>query len=500
MSVKIFFCYAHKDEAFLDKLKEHLTAYKRKGLIDIWYDRNIDAGTNWQYEIDRNLNEAHIILLLVSPNFIVSDYCNSIELKQALELHKKGKARVIPIILRRIDWSQEPFSNLLALPKDGKPITAWSNRNDAFSDVGVGIYKVVKQLTQAQAPDLPGTLDIEIRQLGQQLAPNRDFDLPAAPARMQSIQQSNKVRSFKSPFTVEKMSLLNHFTNYRKSIENVAICPNGQILVSGSIDHTIEIWNLQTGKLEHTLTSNVSPVESISISADGQTLVSGCKDGTINIWNPYSDKVVRTFTDRHSGPVLSLAISQDEQILVSGSADRTIKIWHLQTGRLLKTCRDHLDSVWSVAINPDGKTLVSGSADTTIKIWNLSTGKLLYTLTGHSGPVWSIAINPKGNALISGSADTTINKWNLSTYSGQLSYTFIGHSRSVMSVAISPNGRDLVSGSADNTIMVWNLSACGKSVQTLNGHWDAVTSVAISPDGKTLASGSRDMTIKLWGT
>ncbi len=102
MPIKIFCCYARKDEALLKKFKVHLKPLQQKGLIDVWYDRNISAGMEWEQEISSRLNEAQIILLLVSPDFLGSDYCYSIEMRRALERHERGEARVIPIIEMRI--------------------------------------------------------------------------------------------------------------------------------------------------------------------------------------------------------------------------------------------------------------------------------------------------------------------------------------------------------------------------------------------------------------
>src|SRR5947209_518006 len=139
MPVKIFCCYAHKDEVLLNQLKTHLRPLQREGLIDLWHDRNISAGTEWEKEISEHLNTAQIILLLVSPDFIDSDYCYSVEMKRAIEHHEGGDARVIPIILRPVDLQGTPFAQLLLLPKDGLPITKWRNRDEAFVTVLEGI-------------------------------------------------------------------------------------------------------------------------------------------------------------------------------------------------------------------------------------------------------------------------------------------------------------------------------------------------------------------------
>lgn len=102
MSIKIFFCYAREDEILRKGLEKQLRALMRQGLIDVWYDREISAGTEWERELDKQLNTAQIILLLVSPDFMDSDYCYGVEMKRAMERHEQGDAHVIPIILRPV--------------------------------------------------------------------------------------------------------------------------------------------------------------------------------------------------------------------------------------------------------------------------------------------------------------------------------------------------------------------------------------------------------------
>ena len=144
--IEIFFSYAHEDETLRNELAKQLKLMKRQGLINEWYDRDIDAGTEWKHEIDEHLNNAQIILLLVSPDFITSDYCYDIEMMRAMERHEAREARVIPVILRPCDWHSAPFSKLQALPRNAKPITTWSNHDDAFLDVAKGIRKVVEDM------------------------------------------------------------------------------------------------------------------------------------------------------------------------------------------------------------------------------------------------------------------------------------------------------------------------------------------------------------------
>src|SRR5205823_14212661 len=151
VKVKIFFCYAHEDEQLLHKLKNYLIPLKRTGLIDIWHDRDISAGTDWEQQIKSHLNQAQIILLLVSPDFMVSDYCYGIEMQRALERHDLGEARVIPIILRHVYW-QGVLGRLQALPTDARPIKSWPDLDEALYNVTEEIRKVIEEIAPKSPP------------------------------------------------------------------------------------------------------------------------------------------------------------------------------------------------------------------------------------------------------------------------------------------------------------------------------------------------------------
>lgn len=145
-AVEVFYSYSHRDEKFRDELEKSLTMLKRDGIITGWHDRKIGGGEEWAGAIDEHINSARIILLLISADFLASDYCYDIEVKRAMERHEAGEALVIPVILRPVDWSSAPFGKLQGFPKDAKPITKWSNRDEAFKDVALGIRKVAEKL------------------------------------------------------------------------------------------------------------------------------------------------------------------------------------------------------------------------------------------------------------------------------------------------------------------------------------------------------------------
>jgi tetratricopeptide (TPR) repeat protein len=144
--LEAFCSYAHEDEDWRNKLEKHLSSLKREKLITSWYDRKIVPGTEWASEIDSHLNTAQIILLLISPDFIASDYCWGKELKTAMKRHQAGEARVIPVIIRPVDWQRTPFKKLQALPTDGKPVANWPNPDDALLNIAQGIRRAVEDV------------------------------------------------------------------------------------------------------------------------------------------------------------------------------------------------------------------------------------------------------------------------------------------------------------------------------------------------------------------
>jgi internalin A len=147
-TVRLFISYSHKDEHLRNKLQTHLTLLHRQRIIDAWDDRRIGSGDEWKQKIDENLERADIVLLLVSADFIASDYCYEKEMKRALERHDKGEAVVIPIIVREVNWYGAPFAGLQVLPKDGRAVALWNPRDSAWRNVSEGIERVAKAMRE----------------------------------------------------------------------------------------------------------------------------------------------------------------------------------------------------------------------------------------------------------------------------------------------------------------------------------------------------------------
>ncbi len=167
MSV-VFLSYSHNDEQLRDQLEIHLTMLKRQGVIETWHDRRLLAGDVIDQGISAKLELADIVLLLVSPDFLASEYCYGVEMSRAMERHREGSVRVIPVILRPCEWHQAPFGKLLATPIDGRPVTKFANLDDAFLQITQAVRAATVQssrpsalLSTASAPPVPPPLSPE---------------------------------------------------------------------------------------------------------------------------------------------------------------------------------------------------------------------------------------------------------------------------------------------------------------------------------------------------
>ena len=147
--------YSHRDYAALDRLHVHLAVLLQEGLIEEWFDRKILPGDEIDAEIDEKLESYDLFLLLVSPDFLASDYCVNREMRRTLERHGSGEARVVPIIVEPCDWQATPLSELKVLPQDGKPVSDWRNENSAYLNVVQELRRILK------SEDVPQTIKVK---------------------------------------------------------------------------------------------------------------------------------------------------------------------------------------------------------------------------------------------------------------------------------------------------------------------------------------------------
>ncbi len=289
--------------------------------------------------------------------------------------------------------------------------------------------------------------------------------------------------------------LLRRLTSHKGEVTSVTIGGYGKLLVSGSKDKTVRVWDVERGKVCHILIGHEDEVTSVTISGDGKLLASGSKDKTVCVWDVESGKKRHRLTG-HEEWVWDVTLSTDGKWLASGSRDNRIQVW--DSGEHVRILTGHNYFVNSVTFSPDGKILASaGSLDETILLWDVQRGKLLRGLTEHKHGVTYVVFSPNGNQVASGSPEGDILISDIKM--GKILNRFNGHKGGVTSIMFRPDSTQLVSSSNDKTVRLWSVEA-DKPLYRCGGHKEYVTNVMFSPDGSQLVSASWDSTILLWNT
>ena len=291
---------------------------------------------------------------------------------------------------------------------------------------------------------------------------------------------------------LESGTCLRTLEGHGNEVWSVAIDADGRRAVSGSLDKTVKVWDLESGACLGTLGGHHEGVDSVCITMDGRRAVSGSRDNTLKVWDLEGGACLLTL-EGHSQDVCSVSVTADGRRAVSGSRDKTVKVWDLESGVCLRTLEGHNGWVMSVSMTPDGRRAVSGSRDKTLRVWDLESGTCLRILEGHGNEVWSVAIDADGRRAVSGSLDITLRVWDLE--SGVCLRKL--NADTAISLAIAADGRHMVSGNCDHTLRVWDLES-GTCLRTLEGHGNEVWSVAIDADGRRAVSGGWDKTVRIW--
>ncbi len=294
-------------------------------------------------------------------------------------------------------------------------------------------------------------------------------------------------------------ALIRTLQGHTNLVYGVALSEDGRVAVSASADHTLKVWEVETGRELRTLTGHTSSVEGVALSRDGKTAVSASWDCTLKVWEVETGRELRTLTG-HTRWIKGVAISGDGRLAVSASEDRTLKVWEVETGREVRTLTGHTSSVEGVALSGDGKVVVSASDDHTLKVWAVEGGHELCTLTGHISRITGVAVSGDGRVAVSVSSDNKLKVWEVA--SGRELRT-IEHPQRVIGapdlrgVAMSMDGRLAISATQDRTLKVWEVES-GRELCTFTGHTDGVGGVALSGDCKIAISASDDHTLKVW--
>jgi RNA polymerase sigma factor (sigma-70 family) len=319
-------------------------------------------------------------------------------------------------------------------------------------------------------------------------------------------------------------------------IYSVAFSPKHKMLATASVDQTIGLWDVATGKEIHRIKDTGYP-SAVAFAPDGKTLAWGCHSGVLRLWD------VVTGTDlgplgKAGAAVDAIAFSPDGTLVAAVGRENAIRLWELATGKERSLVGP--GHACAVAFSPDGKYLASGTQDGAVTLWEMATGNEVAQFVTQ-GLVGGMAFSPDSKCLAAGSADKTIHLWDVAT--GKAVGQLQGHGTWVRGVAFTPDGKNLVSSGSydDSTVRVWERAtlkelrtfqceagdceafalsgdgktvavagstnlvrlwdvATGKDLHRPEGHLDALVSLAYSPDGKTLVSLASSDRVRVWET
>ncbi len=267
----------------------------------------------------------------------------------------------------------------------------------------------------------------------------------------------------------------------------IAFQPDGERMATASFDHTLKVWDVDSGRLVQTFTGHKAKVLALSYSPDGRQLASAGLDGTVRVWDAASGRVRACLTSLNQC-VQGIAFTPDGHRLIACGETGVVEIWRTAEGSLERTISVEPAAMplFAVAVSADGGLLAVAGLDGRIHLHDLATGQARHVLEGHADAVYSLAFAPDGGSLLSGSGDQTVRRWDLKTR--EQSACLDGHRGAVYQVGYSPDGRRLVSAGTDGEVILWD---AGTGAALHRHRFPGKTlCAAFAPDGRHVGAGS----------
>jgi RNA polymerase sigma factor (sigma-70 family) len=317
--------------------------------------------------------------------------------------------------------------------------------------------------------------------------------LAAGPAEVQPKGTSSPVISWKA------LTDLRCFQGHTAPVEKVVFSPDGRRILSSSMDATIRLWDVETGKELRCFKGHSARIPDVVFTSDGRRILSAGWDQTMRLWDVESGQQVKQFVFAGAPGVHVSGVMffpDGKRFLAFASDHHALHIVDTETGKLVKEFAEHPDHVSGLTLSPDGRRVLEGNWDHTMRLWDVESGKLLREFKDHPGSVYGVAFSPDGRrALSSGAEGTTFSLWDLE--SAQEIRRFEGHAKHIDWVVFSPDGRRALSCGPDQTVRLWHIET-GTELRRFFGHTNRVACVAFSPDGRYAVSGGWDNTVRLW--
>ena len=291
-------------------------------------------------------------------------------------------------------------------------------------------------------------------------------------------------------------ALVRDLEGHTGAIASIAYSVDGRKLASASIDQTVRIWDVSSGKLEHTLSDHDDIVLAVAYSPSGNLLASAGYDRTVRLWDAETLQSLGSLNE-HTSTIRALAFSPDGSKLATAGDDRVVLLWDLETKTKSGEFAGHVASVTTLAFSANGDQVASSSSDGTTIVWNSNDGKQTATLSANDGSIRSLVYAASNDHLISGSDERVIRLWQRDSqaWTSQTIQTNAG----VRGVSYHSASQRLASGLDDNSVVVWKPDSATEQL-VLRGHTGRVLTVSFAPDGKSMASAGFDGTIKIWNT
>ncbi|MGD8404433.1 MAG: TIR domain-containing protein, partial [Anaerolineales bacterium] len=550
MTSQIFISYSKKDKDFAWKLADDLVNAGHK----VWIDRSLQVGEDWEQTIEKKLEGADEVIVILSSNSIASKWVQH-EGSIAYGLKKQ----MYPVLIEELSVDELPlwmskFQYHSFIDVDYEPafealnaILTPPNPIQDLLDQQVGAYQQTGNLMGAAILQVieEARDTLRINEAAEELI-EKSYHVIEANLKKELKQQKKLEKTRQQRTIVLAVGLIialilgvSSFALYQESSRNLetsnrnleeANTANTQVVAERNAAEIAqsEAETAKSEAEEQARRAQSGQLTSIALTKLGSDFDLAALLSVESIYKldnflsrdslitavQHNPKLLRSI-QKYTNGFKSVAFNPEcdspteacREILASGSGDGIIRMWDVKSGQQIgEALNGHAGSVESVAFSPDGKTLASGSGDSTIRLWSVESGEEIAILSGHEGSVNSVAFSPDGKTLASGSGDLTIRLWDVESRQ-QIGEVLSGHEISIESVAYSPDGKTLASGGFYSNVHLMDVSAMlntgvvneQKIGEALSGLDISIESVAFSPDGKTLASsGSLDGTIRLW--
>ncbi len=275
-----------------------------------------------------------------------------------------------------------------------------------------------------------------------------------------------------------------------ETVRAVAFSPGSETAFTGCDDGTVRTWDVAQGKEQGAFDGHLGPVTCLVPSDDGTILLSGSLDTSVAVW----DLARPPARAEVAGGASAVAVSANHEIAV-GDRDGVIHVLNRRAGGPEAATLRRPGPIFSLSMSPDGGTVLSGHEDGGVGVWDVTSGRRAASLADHDGIVWDLAYNSDATLAASASEDGTLRLWDASTWT--LRTVFTGHEGTVFGAAFTPDGRHLVSCGGDGTARLWSV-ADGNEIRRLGRAETQLACVAVAPDGASVAASGEDGTVRIW--